>query len=109
MLFFGAFIVAAPVYRTKPAFHKRLIVCATVALTTAAIGRPLPAGSLIFYLVWLTPIFILIGVDLVKLKRPHAVSIAGLTVLTAAFFKNGLIQQVPASRILGLFIVSPWI
>jgi hypothetical protein len=45
MLIFGALMVAAMADRAQPAFHKRLIVCATVALTTAAIGRVLPAGS----------------------------------------------------------------
>ena len=109
MLIFGALMVAAMADRAQPAFHKRLIVCATVALTTAAIGRVLPAGSLIFYLAWLAPLFVLIGVDLVKLKRPHVVSIAALALLTFAFFKNDLLAQLPAARSVGLLMVSPWI
>lgn len=109
MLVFGGFMVAAMMYRSKPEFHKRLIVCATVALTTAAIGRELPAGSVSFYLVWLAPIFVLIGADLITQRRPHVVSIAGLAILTLAFFKNGLIEQLSASRDVGLLVVSPWI
>ena len=97
------------IYRSRPEFHKRLIICATVALTTAAIGRELPAGSVGFYLVWLAPIFVLFGADLIQQRRPHVVSIAGLAILTLAFFKNGLIEQLSASRGVGLLIVSPWI
>lgn len=109
MLFFGGFMVAAMIYRARPAIHKRLIVCATIALTTAAVGRELPAGSPSFYAVWLAPLFVLVGVDLVTLKRPHIVSITGLAVLSLAFFKNDLLAPLPATLSLGRLIVSPWL
>ena len=109
MLVFAAFMAGAMAYRTKPAFHKRLIICATVALTTAAVGREMPVGSLSFYVVWLAPIFVLIGVDLTTRKRPHVVSVFGLVVLTLAFFKNGFLEGLAVSRTVGLFIVSSWI
>ena len=108
MLVFAMLMVGAFRCRTRPAAHKRWVICATVALTTAAVGRVLPGGSLSFYLAWLAPVFLLIVVDLVTLKRASTVSLAGLMILTFAFFKNGLIEQLAVARELGLVVISPW-
>ena len=83
MILFGGFFALAMRYRRQPEIHKRLILMATVALLFAAAGRmsafiPFPLALAI----WLSPILVGIGFDVVSHRRIHPVYwIGGLVFL----------------------------
>jgi len=83
---FGIFFAGSVVYKRKPEIHKRLILLATVALLFAPVGRMIPpqAGAL-FLVVWLSPILIAMGRDVVAGDGVHSTFIIGLAVLLAGF------------------------
>lgn len=85
LLMFAGFFITAVIYRTKPKIHKRLMILATVALLGAPISRmgflgdPQPPA--VFMLVWFSPIFFLMIVDVVQKRKIPWVYITGLLLL----------------------------
>lgn len=109
ILVFGAFFIAAMIYRGKPDIHRRLIVSATVALAGAAVGRVLPGGSLSYALVWLSPLLAVIAMDLIAKRRVHAISLASVAIFAIVFLKVTLFSYSNAWRTIGGAIVGPFI
>ncbi len=83
LIVFAPFLAAAWMYRRSPAIHKRLIVVATTILLIAAVhrtaifGGPPPPLPLLL-LMWLAPIGMGIGADLVKRRSVHPVYLFGV-------------------------------
>jgi hypothetical protein len=84
---FGGFFLAALLLRRRPDYHQRLILSATMALSAAAVGRVLQSGSLAYLLVWLSPLFAGLALDLWTRHRPHPVSLLSVPIFVGAFFK----------------------
>jgi hypothetical protein len=83
MLSFGVAFGLAFYCRTKPEFHRRLILIASCALTAAAFGRfPFPAIRDVWFYAGVDSL-ILLGVvrDLVVTKKIHPVYLYGLPLL----------------------------
>ncbi len=85
MVLFAGFFAAAIAYRNKPEIHKRLILVATIAVVFAAVARMGFESNLVFFLVWLAPLFACIGFDFATRRRVHSVYIVSFAVLTVAF------------------------
>jgi len=92
LMVFAPFLASAWLYRERPEVHKRLIVVATTVLLIAAVHRiamfggpppPLP----VLLIVWLLPIGIGVGTDLVRHRGVHIVYILG--VAAVLFMKFG--------------------
>jgi hypothetical protein len=87
MALFGAFFGAAIAQRRRPETHKRLIIVATVALLLPGAGRLVIAvfglRPLMVLLVWLSPLLIAMGYDLVTRRRVHPIYLIGTLVLAA--------------------------
>jgi len=84
MLFFAPVLFAAWALRRRSEFHKRLIIVATTVLLIAAahrfigvhIGRPPPLWPVMT--VWLAPILVAMGHDLVTRRIVHPVYVIGI-------------------------------
>jgi hypothetical protein len=79
-------LFAAAVYlRRKPELHKRLMIVATTALLIAAVGRMRVFGSplnpWLLDLVWVSPILIAAGYDLLKRRGLHPIYAGGIILL----------------------------
>ena len=87
MAVFAPCFGAAVYYRRRPELHKRLMIVATTALLIAAVGRMsflgTPPNIWLLRLVWVSPILLAIGYDVVKRRVVHPVYVAGLVVLIA--------------------------
>jgi hypothetical protein len=81
-----AFTIAfglAAYWRTRPDFHRRLMLIATCALTSAAIGRLIPQSWPDEWIyVWVDAlIFLGVGRDLIVMRRIHPVYLYGILAL----------------------------
>jgi len=109
MVLFGGFFGAAVAYRRKPEIHKRFILLATVALVFAAAGRMASVVAVpVALLVWLSPLLIGIGYDLIKRRGIHPVYAIGFTALVIALTRFALAQS-PAWIRIGRFLLRPFI
>jgi FtsH-binding integral membrane protein len=106
---FGGFIAAAMYQRRRPESHRRLIICAVVALTGAAVGRVLPSGSLLYLLVWLLPLLVLIAIDLLQRRRPHPVSLTGIAVFAAVASKVAILSTSSIASRIGHELIGPFL
>lgn len=109
MVVFSGFFATAIIYRHMPERHKRLILSATVALLGAAVGRVLPGGSLLYLLVWLSPLFASMAVDLWIKRRLHLVSLISLPIFVLDSFKVEIFSHSPLWRSLGRALISPFL
>jgi hypothetical protein len=109
ILVFGGFFIAAIVCRRTPEWHRRLILSATVALAAAAVGRVLPSGSLAYLLVWLSPLFASIVVDLLIEHRLHPVSLISLPIFAVSFFKVDILSWSPIWPQVGRMFLIPFV
>jgi hypothetical protein len=92
MILFGAFLGAAVKYRHKPELHKRLMVCATVALSFAAVGR-MNLSLPLFFLIWMAPMAALAAFDFRSARGIHAVTALGSVVMAVAFWRVLLVES----------------
>jgi hypothetical protein len=106
---FSGFFVTAMIYQRTPELHRRLILSATVALLSAAIGRVLTAGSLVYMLVWLSPIFASMAVDLWTKRRLYLVSIVSLAILVLTSFKVQVYSLSPLWQSVGHALIQPFV
>jgi hypothetical protein len=93
MLLFAGFFGAGMAYRQQRDLHKRLMVLATTALLFAPVGRlAADLGVLPMLGLWLLPLGLAMGHDLLTRRRVERVYLVGLAVLLVAFARVGLMQ-----------------
>jgi hypothetical protein len=97
MVLFTGFFGAAMVWRGRSEWHKPLIISATVVLAFAATGRaPLVlVPSFLRLLVWLSPLLIVVGIELFTRRRAHPILWICIAILFAAWFRGYLLQSEP--------------
>lgn len=106
---FSGFFAAAIVSRRAQEWHKRLILSATIGLSSAAVGRVLPGGSLVYLLVWLSPMLASMAVDLWVMRRVHLVWLISLPIFVMTSFKVQLFSLSPIWQTLGRTLISPFV
>jgi hypothetical protein len=109
IVIFGGFFAAAMLSRRQPDRHRRLILSATVALAGAAVGRVLPGGTLPYFLVWLLPLFTVMGIDLWTRRRLHVVSLSSLGIFMLEFFKVPIFAESTLWTGLGRMLLRPFV
>ena len=78
VILFPALVGAALFYRRQPAIHKRLMLIATLELTTAGVARIPGAGSMpLFFVLTDVGLVAMIGYDLATRGRPHSATMWG--------------------------------
>ena len=93
MVLFAGFFGAAIAYRRRPEIHKRLILAATVALAFAAVARMSFESPVVFLLVWLSPLFAGMAVDVFTRRRVHPVYFISVAIMAAAFVRIFFMQS----------------
>ena len=83
MLLFASFFGAAIRFRRRPDVHKRLMTVAATALLVAAVGRMSylpapPAGLLVMFLLWSSPVLLAVVYDWRRQRGVHPVYVVGL-------------------------------
>jgi hypothetical protein len=99
MLMFAGFLAAGVHNRKRPEVHKRLMVLAT--WTLAHVGASRVRGRVLLPLMpeWvadlvvLTPVFLLVGHDLLTRRRVHPVSLIGLLVFGLILFRRDFAES----------------
>ena len=109
IVIFGGFFLLSMRYRSVPALHRRLVLCSTIALTGAAVGRVLPSGSLSYSLVWLTPLIFGFAIDLATDRRVHPAFLSSAVVFVAMFHKVQLFSMAPIARTVGHSLIRPFL
>lgn len=79
-LLFASFVTAALFFRREPGTHKRLMIVATVVLMGPAASRITELPWLAI-LIWLSPLFLALGFELLAQRRPGRPYLVGLGVL----------------------------
>ena len=108
LLLFGAFLTLAFIYRARSAVHKQWMIAATAALGGAAVGRVLDTNSIPYLLVWLSPIFAVIAIDLLNRRRVSIVPILSGSLIVVAFFKVPLLAA-SVWQDLGRALLTPFV
>jgi hypothetical protein len=106
---FSGFFVTAMIYQGIPELHRRLILSATVALLSAAVGRVLTSGSLVYMLVWLSPIFASMAMDLWIKRRLYLVSLISLAIFVLTSFKVQVYSLSPLWQGVGHALIKPFV
>jgi hypothetical protein len=104
MFLFGGYVGAAGLLRSRPDFHKRLIVMATLSVLPNAIVRlsfNVPIFSFIqtnldILNTWAALCLAIIAVDFVRLRRLHPVFAVGGVLALVALYLTWFIGQTPA-------------
>jgi hypothetical protein len=99
MVLFAGFFTAAIVYRPKPEIHKRLILLATVALLFPAVARLAFERPWIFLVIWLSPILVAMGHDVLIRRRVHPTYLIGTGILIVAFTRVFFMHSDPWLKI----------
>jgi FtsH-binding integral membrane protein len=107
ILVFGAFLVAALATRRRPELHARWIIAATTALVGAAVGRI--AGDVLYFMLWMSPLWGAIGIDLWKERRLHPIFVLSLGVFFATWFKVSVVSASPALQAIGRSLIGPFL
>ena len=107
MVLFAGFFGSAIAYRSKPEIHKRLILAATVTLAFAAVARMAIASHLVFYLVWLSPMFMAMAFDRLVHRRIHPVHFVSVAVMSCAFVRVFFMESEGWLRI-GRSLLAPF-
>jgi hypothetical protein len=108
MVLFAGFFGAAVAYRSKPEIHKRLILAATVALAFAAVARMAFVSPVVFYLVWLSPMFIAMTFDRLAHGRIHPVHFLSVAVMSCAFARIFFVESEGWLKV-GRSLLAPFI
>lgn len=97
MVLFSAFFGAAAYYRKRPELHKRLMVVSASSILIASTGRftgALGVDGALFHLVnlmlWLSPVLLAMGYDIVRHQTIHAVYLIGGGVIAISNFRGPL-------------------
>jgi hypothetical protein len=106
---FGGFFGAAVAWRRAPQTHKRLILLATLALLYAPAARAGGRFGLLAVLgIWLVPLVMAMGVDLVDRGRVHRVYWIGGGILVVAFCRIFLMGWEPW-LVIGRGLLGPFL
>lgn len=110
MLLFAGFFGAGIAYRRTRVLHSRLMLLATIALLFAPAAR-LGRGLIEILLIWLFPLALAIGYDVVTRRRVERVYLVGLAVLLVAFARIALVESeawlVVGRRIMLALLATP--
>lgn len=109
VMIYGAFFLLAMCFRSQSSLHRRLIICAAIALTGAAVGRVMPTGSWSYLAVWLAPLMLGVAFDLVSERRVHPVFLAGAVAFALMFFKMPLFAMMPFARGVGRGLIATFV
>jgi len=109
MVVFGTCFLLAMRHRAAPPLHRRLILCSSVALTGAAVGRVLPGGSLEYALVWLAPWLLAMATDVAIDRRVHPIFLWGGVAFAAIFFRVPLYAALPGANAVGHILLAPFL
>jgi len=96
MMIFSAFFGAALWFRRKPQLHKRLMTAAAVSLAIASVARmqflpPPPAGPVVRFLLWSTPVLIAMAFDARRAVKLHPVYVLALAMFALRIWGPPLI------------------
>jgi hypothetical protein len=98
-LLFAALVGLAIAKRHQPQTHKRLLLLATIALTTAGMGRlglDAPFRGLLGGYLLSSFLFVpLILWDIARLRRPHGATLLGIGAIAAVWTLNLAIRRTP--------------
>lgn len=85
MVLFTTFFVAAVWLRRRPEYHRRLMLCATIALTSAGFGRmPFSFMHYGWFYAWVDGLVVLaMARDLVVIRRVHPAYLMALPLMVA--------------------------
>lgn len=108
MVLFAGFFGAAIAYRNRPEAHKRLMLVATIAVVFAAVARMGFASPLVFYLVWMSPLFAGMAFDAVTRRKVHPAYLISFAVLTIAFTRVFFLESEGWLRV-GRALLAPFI
>ena len=108
ILLFGAFFSAAMATRRRPELHARWIISATTAMVGAAVGRVV-TGDILYFFVWMSPIFAAIAIDLSTRRRLHPIFAFSLAAFFVAWFKVPIVSASPALRVIGRILITPFL
>ena len=109
MVVFTAFFAAAMRYRADKSAHKRLIVCSSIALTGAAVGRVLPSDSIVYLVAWLFPLLVAFLLDWSIERRVHPVFVIAVPVFVFMFVKVSIYSTAEFWHSLGEVFVGPFL
>ena len=85
VIIFPVLVGAALYYRRQPGIHKRLMLLATLELTTAGVARIPGAGSLpLFFMLTDVGLVLMLAYDLFSRRRPHPATVWGGALLIAS-------------------------
>ena len=85
VIVFPVLVGAALYYRRQPDIHKRLMLLATLELTTAGVARLPGAGSLpLFFILTDVGLVLMLAYDLFSRRRPHPATVWGGALLIAS-------------------------
>ncbi|HZL94970.1 MAG TPA: hypothetical protein VFB99_15050 [Vicinamibacterales bacterium] len=74
----------------------------------AAVGRVLPV-SFAYLVVWLSPLFAVIGVGLSTTRRVHPVPLPNVALFVGAFFKVDVLPLFSLPREMGRVLLAPFV
>lgn len=99
MVIFPVLFGLALYFRKSAETHKRLMVVATTFLLIAAVGRMsflgTPPATLVYDLVWLSPIWLAMIRDAVVLRIVHPAYAVSLAFLALVPFRTALVETAP--------------
>lgn len=105
VLMFAAFATAAVLCRRRPAFHRRLILFATLAILGAAVGRvPLLGAYVSFVTLGFT--LALLAHDLLTVGRLHPVTVYGSLVFVIGAFTEDFVGGTQAWLRVGTILIQ---
>lgn len=105
VLMFAGFATLAILWRRRPAFHRRLILLATLAILGAAVGRVPVLGAYANY-VTLALTLALLAHDRLTASRLHPVTVYGGVVFVMGIFTEDLIGATRPWLRVGTFLIQ---
>lgn len=109
MAVFSVLFAFAIHHVSRPPLHRRLMVCAGIALTGAAVGRMLASGSLAYLGAWLAPFMLAVAGDLALERRIHLVFWLAGAAFVFMFLKVEIYSQSEIWHTLGRAIAGPFL
>ena len=106
MVVFGTLFGAAIAMRKRSAYHKRLMLLASLAMLTPAFARMVTGGPLVFYGLTDGIILACIAYDTLKNRRVHPVFIGGLVFIVVVQFGRLALSQTPQWTAFAKWLVS---
>ena len=106
MVVFGTLFGAAIAMRKRSAYHKRLMLLASLAMLTPAFARLVTGGPLVFYGLTDGIILACIAYDTLKNRRVHPAFIGGLVFIVVVQFGRLALSQTPQWTAFAKWLVS---